>query len=71
MNDLAQTIIEKTNSSSKIRHIPYAEAYGDGFEDMERRVPNLDLIYSLTGWKPKKSLNDIIVDVVADLEVTG
>jgi UDP-glucose 4-epimerase len=48
--------------------MPYAEAYGEGFEDMERRVPNIDLIYALTGWKPKKNLEDIIRDVAADLQ---
>jgi UDP-glucose 4-epimerase len=68
MNDLAQTIIKLTNSSSEIKYMPYAEAYGEGFEDMERRVPNIELIYALTGWKPKKNLEDIIRDVAADLQ---
>lgn len=68
MNELAQTIVKVTNSSSKIKYVPYAEAYGEGFEDMERRVPNIDLIYALTGWKPKKNLEDIIRDVAADLK---
>ncbi len=68
MNDLARTIVEITNSSSEIKYVPYAEAYGEGFEDMERRVPNIDLIYALTGWKPKKNLEDIIRDVAADLQ---
>ena len=68
MNDLAQTIVKITNSSSEIKYVPYAEAYGEGFEDMERRVPNIDLIYELTGWMPKKNLEDIISDVAADLQ---
>jgi UDP-glucose 4-epimerase len=68
MNDLAQTIVKLTNSSSQIKYMPYAEAYGEGFEDMERRVPNIDLIYALTGWKPKKNLEDIIKDVARDLK---
>ena len=68
MNNLAKTIVKITNSSSKIKYVPYAEAYGEGFEDMERRVPNIDLIYALTGWKPKKNLEDIIRDVAADLQ---
>lgn len=71
INNLAQTIIELTNSLSEIKYMPYTEAYGDGFEDMERRVPNLDLIYSLTGWKPKKNLYDIIKDVAEDLGIKG
>jgi UDP-glucose 4-epimerase len=67
MNDLAKKIIEETGSKSKIKYIPYSEAYGDGFEDMERRVPNIDLIKSLTGWQPKRDLTQIIKDVAEDL----
>ncbi len=68
MNDLAKKIIELTDSASQIKYIPYSEAYGDGFEDMERRVPNIDLINSLTGWKPKRGLDEIIKDVAQDLQ---
>ncbi len=67
MNDLAKKIIEETGSKSEIKYIPYSEAYGDGFEDMERRVPNIDLIKSLTGWCPKRDLTQIIKDVAEDL----
>ena len=67
MNYLAKKIIELTGSTSQIRYIPYSEAYRDGFEDMERRVPNIDLINSLTGWKPKRGLEEIIKDVAQDL----
>jgi UDP-glucose 4-epimerase len=63
MNDLAKKIIEETGSKSEIKYIPYSEAYGDGFEDMERRVTNIDLIKSLTGWQPKRDLTQIIKDV--------
>ena len=63
MNDLAKKIIKETRSKSEIKYIPYSEAYGDGFEDMERRVPNIDLIKSLTGWQPKRDLTQIIKDV--------
>jgi len=69
MNELAETIIEKTNSSSKIVHVPYEEAYGEGFEDMERRVPNLDLIRNLVGWVPKRDLFDIISDIAVEMQV--
>lgn len=68
MNDLAKKIIKLTNSASKIKYVPYSEAYGNGFEDMERRVPNIDLINSLTGWKPKRGLNEIIKDVAQDFQ---
>jgi len=67
MNNLAKKIIEETGSKSEIKYVPYSEAYGDGFEDMERRVPNIDLIKSLTGWQPKRDLTQIIKDVAEDL----
>jgi UDP-glucose 4-epimerase len=67
MNDLAKMIIKETGSKSEIKYIPYSEAYGEGFEDMERRVPNIDLIKSLTGWQPKRDLTQIIKDVAEDL----
>ena len=67
MNDLAKRIIQETGSKSEIKYLPYSEAYGDGFEDMERRVPNIDLIKSLTGWQPKRDLTQIIKDVAEDL----
>lgn len=63
MNDLAEKIVRQTNSSSDIHHISYEEAYGKGFEDMARRVPNLALINELTGWSPKRDLSKIIDDV--------
>lgn len=63
MNQLASKIIDITGSKSTIKHISYLEAYGDGFEDMERRVPNLEMIYALTKWKPKRDLDTIIKDV--------
>ena len=67
MNNLAKKIIEETGSKSEIKYVPYSEAYGDGFEDMERRVPNIDLIKSLTGWQPKRDLTQIIKDVAEGL----
>jgi UDP-glucose 4-epimerase len=63
INDLAKKIIEETNSKSDIVYVPYEEAYGDGFEDMERRVPNIELIKSLVGWEPKRDLSNMITDI--------
>lgn len=63
INDLALKVIEQTNSKSKIVYVPYDEAYGDGFEDMERRVPNIELIKSLVGWEPKRDLSTMIADI--------
>lgn len=68
INGLAQKIIAETESQSEIVHIPYEEAYGDGFEDMERRVPNIDLINQLVGWKPQRNLSTIIADISAEMK---
>ena len=67
INGLAQMIIAKTGSMSEIVYVPYEEAYGDGFEDMERRVPNIDLINQLVGWTPKLDLSTIITDISAEM----
>jgi UDP-glucose 4-epimerase len=66
--ELAKKIIAETNSESKIVYVPYSEAYGDGFEDMERRVPNINLIEQLVGWKPRRSLSTIISDISAEMK---
>jgi UDP-glucose 4-epimerase len=68
INDLAYKVIAETNSSSTIIHVPYEEAYGDGFEDMERRVPNLDLIRNLVGWSPKRDLSLMIADIAKEMK---
>ena len=68
INELAQKIIVETDSMSEIVYVPYQEAYGDGFEDMERRVPNIDLINHLVGWKPKRNLSTIIHDISAEMK---
>jgi UDP-glucose 4-epimerase len=67
MNDLAKKIIEQTHSSSTVSYVSYADAYGQGFEDMERRVPNISLIKSLTGWVPKRDLTMMIDDIAAEM----
>jgi UDP-glucose 4-epimerase len=68
INNLAKKIIDETGSKSKITHVPYAEAYGEGFEDMERRVPNLDLIRDLVGWQPKRDLSTMIADISSEMQ---
>jgi UDP-glucose 4-epimerase len=65
--DLAHKVIQETNSRSKIQFMPYSEAYGEGFEDMERRVPNIELIESLVGWKPTRNLSTIISDIAQEM----
>jgi UDP-glucose 4-epimerase len=68
INSLARRIIEETGSKSEIVYVPYQEAYGDGFEDMERRVPNIELINQLVGWKPQRNLSTIIADMAAEMK---
>jgi UDP-glucose 4-epimerase len=68
MNDLAKLIIAKTKSKSPILHVPYEDAYGPGFEDMQRRVPNINLIKSLVGWEPQRNLETIIDDILAEMK---
>jgi len=67
INNLAKKIVAETNSSSEIVYVSYKEAYGDGFEDMERRVPNLDLIYDLVGWQPQRDLSMMIKDISKEM----
>jgi len=68
INGLAEKIIDETGSKSEIVYVSYAEAYGDGFEDMERRVPNIDLINQLVGWEPKRNLAEIIRDIANEMQ---
>lgn len=60
--ELAELIVRKCNSKSKITFVPYEELSGAGFEDMMRRVPNTKKIENLTGWKAKQRLDEIIKD---------
>ena len=68
INDLAKKIIDETGSLSEVVYVPYSEAYGDGFEDMERRVPNIELINKLVGWNPKRDLSTIISDISVEIK---
>ena len=68
INALAKKIIDQTGSKSEVTYVPYAEAYGDGFEDMERRVPNIDLINQLVGWKPQRDLSTMIADISSEMQ---
>lgn len=67
IKDLATKIISQTGSQSKIVYIPYSEAYGEGFEDMERRVPNLELVKDLVSWIPSRDLTTMIADIAAEM----
>lgn len=71
ISNLAKKIIKETNSKSEIVYISYDEAYGDGFEDMLRRVPNIELIDQLVGWKPKRNLSTMISDIANEMSARG
>ena len=62
---LAQRVKERTHSSAPIEFIPYDQAYEPGFEDMMRRVPCVDKLQALTGFRPQTTLNEIIDRVSA------
>ena len=65
IQELAERVVEMTESDSQIIKVPYSEAYAPGFEDMERRVPDTERIHKLLGWKPKRSLREILSDVIS------
>jgi UDP-glucose 4-epimerase len=71
IKDLAEKAIAMTGSKSEIRYVSYDEAYGEGFEDMRRRVPNLEKAKRLIGYRPTRSLSDIINDVAAAFRDEG
>ena len=61
---LAERVRELSGSKSVIKLVPYDQAYESGFEDMPRRVPDLERINSLIGYEPKHTLDDILVQVI-------
>jgi UDP-glucose 4-epimerase len=67
IKSLAERVIAMTGSKSEIRLIPYAQAYPPGFEDMERRMPDLSRVHALTGYSARYRLDQILEDVVADV----
>lgn len=60
INDLAELVIKKCKSSSKIIYKSYDEAYGSGFEDMKRRKPNCDKLFKVIGMKPEFPIDEMI-----------
>jgi UDP-glucose 4-epimerase len=63
IGDLAKKVIDVTSSSSSIEMVPYEDAYAPGFEDMQRRIPDISKIKSVIGWSPKFGLDAIIKDI--------
>jgi UDP-glucose 4-epimerase len=64
MLELAEKVKAITGSDSEITLVPYEEAYGEGFEDMQRRVPDISKIGATLDWRPTASLDEILRDVV-------
>jgi len=67
MKELAEQIITQTNSTSTITYTPYIEAYPAGYEDMQRRVPDITKIKKTINWAPANTLDSIIDDVASSM----
>jgi UDP-glucose 4-epimerase len=66
--ELARRVIERTGSDSKIALVPYEQAYDDGFEELGRRKPDTTALEELTGWRPTRTVDEAIDDVIAYAE---
>jgi UDP-glucose 4-epimerase len=64
--ELAERVLAATGSGSEISFVPYEEAYEEGFEDMHRRVPDIGKLRSLVGWRPRRTLESIIEELVKE-----
>lgn len=64
VHELAERVRQVCDSASEIRLIPYDQAYETGFEDMRRRVPDTTKIEQLLAWRPTRSLDEILADVI-------
>ena len=64
INNLAGKVIELAGSRSEVSHVSYDEVYPEGFEDMERRQPNLEKAFKYIGYKPTTSLDEIIKKII-------
>jgi len=67
--ELARRVVSRTDGSSPLRMVPYDEAYGDGFEDMARRVPDTSKLRGLLGWAPTWGLDAILDEMIAEATV--
>lgn len=61
---LAERVVARTGSASRIESIPYSDAFGPGFEDMLHRRPSLAALEGLTGFRPRRSLDEILDDLI-------
>lgn len=65
IRELAERVRARSGSSSKLVYIPYDQAYAEGFEDMQRRVPDVSKIRKLTGWEPRICLDATLDEIIA------
>jgi UDP-glucose 4-epimerase len=63
--ELGRRILRSTGSSSRMVLVPYQDAYGEEFEELGRRRPNTAALELLTGWGPRKTIDDAIDDAIA------
>jgi UDP-glucose 4-epimerase len=68
IKELAERVIARTGSTSKLVSIPFDQAYGAGFEDMQRRVPDISKVQAKIGWNPEHNLDSIIDSVATHLK---
>jgi UDP-glucose 4-epimerase len=68
--DLADKVRALTKSTSELRYVPFDEVYGQGIEDMLHRIPSIAKIEAAVGWRPERTLDDILADVVAEKQRT-
>lgn len=68
IKQLAEKIIESTKSTSAITYTPYDQAYTAGYEDMQRRDPDITKIKNAIGWSPENTLDSIIDDVASEMK---
>ena len=71
IHDLAELVRVRTGSASEIVLVPYEEAYEEGFEDMQRRIPDTSKIHAHIGWEPTRRLDQILDDVIAHQRAEG
>jgi len=64
IKELAQKVIQLIGNNSKIEYMSYEDAYGEGFEDMKRRVPDISKIYNFIGWQPKVGVDELLGKVI-------
>lgn len=68
MNELAELVRSRTGGHSAIVHVPYEEAYAEGFEDLQRRIPDVSRLESVIGYRPRMPLIQIVDRVIASVQ---